>query len=44
MGKIVYQRIHECAECGIIPPDGEKMWEMSGRVLCEKCSDAESGI
>ncbi len=37
MGHRTTQRILVCAVCGIIPDDGEYMWEMNGEYWCEEC-------
>ena len=40
MGQRIIQRIYECTYCGLIPEDGESIWEMgSSTMMCEKCCD-----
>ena len=39
MGKRVTQRILTCDLCGKTPEDGEHMWEMDKKVLCEECCE-----
>lgn len=39
MGHKVIQRILECDCCGRIPDDGENLWEMCGKYICETCFD-----
>jgi len=41
MGRMVIQRILECNDCGKTPEDGEKLWEMCGVYICEKCIEKE---
>ena len=39
MGKKIKQVILKCDVCGIIPDDGESLWEMAGEIWCRKCCD-----
>ena len=45
MGQRLIQRILECSDCGVIPEDGESIWEMYNgngpEYLCEKCVDKD---
>lgn len=43
MGQRVIQRIYTCDECGVIPTEGESLWEMYENGLrlhiCQICMD-----
>ena len=41
MGHKFIQRIHECAECGRTPDDGEPMWDMPDGPWCEECCNQD---
>lgn len=41
MGRLVYQHIRECYECGETPVNGSKMWEMPDGFICEECVEAQ---
>lgn len=41
MGHRIYQRILKCGDCERIPDDGEPMWEMCGKYICETCIDKD---
>jgi hypothetical protein len=41
MGQRIIQRILECDFCGRTPKDGESIWEMGFKYMCEKCADNE---
>jgi len=37
MGARITQRIYICDLCGKTPEDGEKLWYMCEKVICEEC-------
>jgi hypothetical protein len=41
MGQRVTQRILECQECGVVPEDGDYLWEMCGGYTCKECVDKD---
>jgi hypothetical protein len=37
MGARITQRIYICDVCGKTPEDGEHLWTMCNKVICEDC-------
>jgi hypothetical protein len=37
MGARITQRIYICDVCGKTPEDGEHLWNMCNKVICEDC-------